>query len=168
MSTSEHNKSGRPLSDIWEHMIQGDKQSRGHYSATCNFCQQFWKQGKPHVLREHLANHCKKCSNDVSSYYAKVVGKKLQLHENAVALLQTIPWRGSIPGGTPTDPTVYRFYEVLQVYGSTLKALINEKFGDGIMSGINFRLGIDKVEDPEGGWRVVITLNGKFFPIKPY
>lgn len=99
---------------------------------------------------------------------AKVVGKKLQLHENAVALLQTIPWRGSIPGGTPTDPTVYRFYEVLQVYGSTLKALINEKFGDGIMSGINFRLGIDKVEDPEGGWRVVITLNGKFFPIKPY
>jgi cyanate lyase len=99
---------------------------------------------------------------------AKVVGKKLQLHENTVALLQTIPWRGSIPGGTPTDPTVYRFYEVLQVYGSTLKALINEKFGDGIMSGINFRLGIDKVEDPEGGWRVVITLNGKFFPIKPY
>ena len=99
---------------------------------------------------------------------AKVVGKQLQLHENAVALLQTIPWRGSIPGGTPTDPTVYRFYEVLQVYGSTLKALINEKFGDGIMSGINFRLGIDKVEDPEGGWRVVITLNGKFFPIKPY
>ena len=99
---------------------------------------------------------------------AKVVGKKLQLHENAVALLQTVPWRGSIPGGTPTDPTVYRFYEVLQVYGSTLKALINEKFGDGIMSGINFRLGIDKVEDPEGGWRVVITLNGKFFPIKPY
>ena len=76
MSTSEHNKSGRPLSDIWEHMIQGDKQSRGHYSATCNFCQQFWKQGKPHVLREHLANHCKKCSSDVSSYYAKVVGKK--------------------------------------------------------------------------------------------
>jgi cyanate lyase len=99
---------------------------------------------------------------------AKVVGIKLQLHENAVALLQTTPWRGSIPGGTPTDPTVYRFYEVLQVYGSTLKALINEKFGDGIMSGINFRLGIDKVEDPEGGWRVVITLNGKFFPIKPY
>jgi cyanate lyase len=99
---------------------------------------------------------------------AKVVGRKLQLHENAVALLQTIPWRGSIPGGTPTDPTVYRVYEVLQVYGSTLKALINEKFGDGIMSGINFRLGIDKVEDPEGGWRVVITLNGKFFPIKPY
>ena len=99
---------------------------------------------------------------------AKVVGTKLQLDENAVALLQTIPWRGSIPGGTPTDPTVYRFYEVLQVYGSTLKALINEKFGDGIMSGINFRLGIDKVEDPEGGWRVVITLNGKFFPIKPY
>jgi hypothetical protein len=80
MSSSEqltHNKSGRPLSDIWEHMIQGDKQSRGHYSATCSFCQQFWKQGKPQILRQHLANHCKKCNSDISSYYAKIVGKKL-------------------------------------------------------------------------------------------
>jgi cyanate lyase len=98
---------------------------------------------------------------------AKVVGKRLQLEENAVALLQTIPWRGSIQGGIPTDPTVYRFYEIVQTYGSTLKALVHEKFGDGIISGINFRLEIDTVEDPEGGSRAVITLNGKFLPVKP-
>lgn len=86
MSTSEqvnetsepaHNRSGRPFSDIWEHMVQGEKQSRGHYSATCVFCQWFWKNGKPCVLREHLANHCKKCGSDISSYYAKIVGKKI-------------------------------------------------------------------------------------------
>jgi cyanate lyase len=99
---------------------------------------------------------------------ARVVGEKLQLDEDAVALLQTVPWRGSIPGGIPTDPTVYRLYEIVQTYGSTLKALIHEKFGDGIISGINFKLDIDKVEDPEGGSRAVITLNGKFLPAKPF
>ena len=99
---------------------------------------------------------------------AMVVGEKLQLDEDDVALLQTIPWRGSIPNAIPTDPTVYRFYEIIQTYGSTLKALIHEKFGDGIMSGINFKLDIDKVEDPEGGSRAVITLNGKFLPVKPF
>ena len=59
-------------------------------------------------------------------------------------LLQTIPLRGSIPGGVPTDPTIYRFYEMLQVYGSTLKALVHEQFGDGIISAINFKLDIGR------------------------
>jgi cyanate lyase len=99
---------------------------------------------------------------------AEIVGKKLELHEHAVALLQTVPLRGSIPGGTPTDPTIYRFYEIIQIYGTTLKALVHEKFGDGIISAINFKLHIDKVDDPEGGSRAVITLNGKFLPSKPY
>lgn len=72
-------------------------------------------------------------------------------------LLQTIPLRGSIPGGVPTDPTIYRFYEMLQVYGSTLKALVHEQFGDGIISAINFKLDIKKVADPDGGERAVIT-----------
>lgn len=72
-------------------------------------------------------------------------------------LLQTIPLRGGIPGGVPTDPTIYRFYEMLQVYGSTLKALVHEQFGDGIISAINFKLDIKKVADPDGGERAVIT-----------
>jgi cyanate lyase len=99
---------------------------------------------------------------------AKVVGEKLGLDEGGIRLLQTIPVRGSIPGGVPTDPTIYRFYEMVQIYGSTLKALVHEKFGDGIISAINFRLDMKKVDDPEGGSRAVITLDGKYLPTKPF
>ena len=99
---------------------------------------------------------------------AKVVGEKLDLDDDAIALLQTVPVRGSIGNGLPTDPTIYRFYEIVQVYGTTLKALVHEKFGDGIISAINFKLNIDKVEDPEGGSRAVITLDGKYLPTKPF
>ena len=99
---------------------------------------------------------------------ATVVGEKLGLDVDGVALLQTIPMRGSIDNGIPTDPTIYRFYEMLQVYGTTLKALVHEKFGDGIISAINFKLDIKKVEDPEGGSRAVITLDGKYLPTKPF
>jgi len=99
---------------------------------------------------------------------AKVVAEKLELDDDAVRLLQAIPVRGSIPGGVPTDPTIYRFYEIVQVYGSTLKALVHEKFGDGIISAINFKLDIQAVDDPEGGKRAVITLDGKYLPTKPF
>ncbi len=68
----------------------------------------------------------------------------------------------------PTDPTLYRFYEMIQVYGTTLKALVHEEFGDGIISAINFKLKVEKVEDPDGGHRAVITLDGKYLPTKPY
>ena len=90
---------------------------------------------------------------------AKLVAERLGLDDDAVRLLQTIPLRGSIPGGVPTDPTIYRFYEMVQVYGTTLKALVHEQFGDGIISAINFKLDIQKIEDPEGGHRAVITLD---------
>ncbi|QKJ86855.1 Cyanate hydratase [Paramixta manurensis] len=99
---------------------------------------------------------------------ARAVAQKLDLDEDAIRLLQTIPVRGSIPGGVPTDPTIYRFYEMVQIYGTTLKALVHEKFGDGIISAINFRLDIQKVPDPEGGERAVITLDGKYLPTKPF
>jgi len=99
---------------------------------------------------------------------ARVVAEKLELDEDAIRLLQAIPLRGSVPGGIPTDPTIYRFYEMVQVYGSTLKALVHEEFGDGIISAINFKLSLDKVPDPEGGHRAVITLDGKYLPTKPF
>lgn len=99
---------------------------------------------------------------------AKAVAELLDLDHDAALLLQTIPVRGSIAGGVPTDPTIYRFYEMVQVYGSTLKALIHEQFGDGIISAINFKLDIDKVPDPDGGERAIITLNGKYLPTKPF
>ncbi|MFF8839085.1 cyanase [Streptomyces sp. NPDC015130] len=99
---------------------------------------------------------------------ARAVAELLGLDEDAVRLLRTIPTRGSIDGGIPTDPTIYRFYEMLQVYGTTLKALVHEQLGDGIVSAINFRLDVKKVADPEGGERAVITLDGKYLPTKPF
>ena len=99
---------------------------------------------------------------------ALMVADRLGLDAPAAALMQCIPLRGSIPGGVPTDPTIYRFYEMVQVYGTTLKALVHEQFGDGIISAINFKLDIKKVDDPEGGSRAVITLDGKFLPYKPF
>ncbi|MBK4117996.1 cyanase [Pluralibacter gergoviae] len=99
---------------------------------------------------------------------ARLVGAKLALDEDAVLLLQSIPLRGSIEDRVPTDPTIYRLYEILQVYGTTLKALVHEKFGDGIISAINFKLDVKKVADPEGGERAVITLDGKYLPTKPF
>lgn len=74
--------------------------------------------------------------------------------------------RGSIEM-PPTDPTAYRFHELIQIYGTTLKAVINEKFGDGIMSAIDFTMDIDKVENPNGD-RIKITMEGKFLPYKKW
>jgi cyanate lyase len=99
---------------------------------------------------------------------AEIVCKRLGLAADDAIQLQTIPLRGSIPGGVPTDPTIYRFYEMIQIYGTTLKALVHEELGDGIISAINFRLDFKTEDDPEGGKRAVITLNGKFLPNKPY
>ncbi|HEY2048051.1 MAG TPA: cyanase [Caulobacteraceae bacterium] len=99
---------------------------------------------------------------------AEIVGQRLGLDKDGIRLLQSVPLRGSLPAAIPTDPTIYRFYEIVQVYGTTLKALVNEEFGDGIISAINFRMKLDKVEDPEGGHRAIITLDGKFLPNKPF
>ena len=88
----------------------------------------------------------------------------LELAEgDAVALLRQVPSRGSFDTLPPSDPTVYRLYEVLQVYGPTIKELIHEDFGDGIMSAINFRLAVTR-EEREGEARVRIVLDGKFLP----
>ncbi|KAI7879707.1 cyanate hydratase [Lichtheimia hyalospora FSU 10163] len=73
------------------------------------------------------------------------------------------PDRGGLMAVPPTDPVLYRLYEMIQVYGYPIKAVIHEKFGDGIMSAINFSAKVDKVEDPNGD-RVKLTLEGKFLP----
>jgi cyanate lyase len=95
----------------------------------------------------------------------KVLAEMLDLDESAVPVLATPPMRGGLPtfsnGGVPTDPTIYRFYEALQVYGGALKELIHEQFGDGIMSAINFSVDLQKRPHPSGD-RVVVTFDGKF------
>jgi cyanate lyase len=87
----------------------------------------------------------------------------LELDKDTEAALRLQPTRGALDTPVPADPTIYRFYEVLQVYGPTIKELIHEEFGDGIMSAINFRLDVAREADPAGD-RVVVTLNGKFLP----
>jgi cyanate lyase len=94
---------------------------------------------------------------------AKVLVGMLGIDESAVAVLASVPMRGGLPTAVPTDPTIYRFYEVLQVYGGAIKELIHEQFGDGIMSAINFSVDVQKKPHPSGA-RVVVTFDGKFLP----
>lgn len=94
---------------------------------------------------------------------AATVVDLLGLDDEVALALQQVPMRGSLESGVPTDPTIYRIHEVTQVYGTTIKALIHEKFGDGIMSAINFSLDIERVEDPAGD-RVRLTYEGKYLP----
>jgi cyanate lyase len=78
-------------------------------------------------------------------------------------VLASVPYRGGLPTAVPTDPTIYRMYEALQVYGPALKELIHEQFGDGIMSAINFKLDIGRTQH-DGADHVVLTFDGKFLP----
>jgi cyanate lyase len=91
----------------------------------------------------------------------------LGLEPEVALALQTHPMRGSLDTTVPVDPLIYRFHEITQVYGTTIKAIVNEKFGEGIMSAIDFELTIDKKEDPKGD-RVVVTMNGKFLPFRKW
>ncbi|HWG14670.1 MAG TPA: cyanase [Streptosporangiaceae bacterium] len=94
---------------------------------------------------------------------ASAAAALLELDKDVEAALRLQPTRGALDTPVPTDPTIYRFYEVLQVYGPTIKELIHEEFGDGIMSAINFRMDVAREADPAGD-RVVVTMNGKFLP----
>ncbi len=97
---------------------------------------------------------------------AETVGNIFELSDEAVAWLQVVPSKGSQPA-VPTDPLVYRWYEIVNVYGGTIKELIHEEFGDGIMSAIDFSMDIKRQEDPQGD-RVNVVLSGKFLPYKTY
>ncbi|WP_219837009.1 cyanase [Paenibacillus sp. R14(2021)] len=98
---------------------------------------------------------------------AEQVGQLLELDEEVIQALTLIPHKGDTMQMPPTDPLLYRLYEMVLVYGPTIKELIQEKFGEGIMSAIDFELGIEKKEDPRGD-RVVLTLNGKFLPTRKW
>jgi cyanate lyase len=98
---------------------------------------------------------------------AEIVGKMFELSAEAVQLLQVVPYKGSLATAVPTDPLIYRFYELVNVYGTTFKALIHEEFGDGIMSAIDFNMYLTREPDPKGD-RVKIVMSGKFLPYKTY
>jgi len=103
----------------------------------------------------------------LTSEQAAKVGAMLELPPDAVTQLQVVPYKGSLPTAVPTDPLIYRFYELVNVYGTTFKQLINEEFGDGIMSAIDFSMDITREPDPKGD-RVHIVMSGKFLPYKSY
>ena len=98
---------------------------------------------------------------------AEAIGAELGLDAFDIKLLQQSPYRGSMPTAVPTDPVIYRFYELVSVYGTTFKALINEEFGDGIMSAIDFKMDLQREPNPVGD-RVSIVMSGKFLPYKHY
>lgn len=98
---------------------------------------------------------------------AEIVGEIFSLPDEAIAWLQIAPYKGSLPTAVPTDPLIFRWYEIVNVYGSTIKELIHEEFGDGIMSAIDFSMDIQRQQDDKGD-RVNVVLSGKFLPYKTY
>ena len=101
------------------------------------------------------------------SAQARMVGEIFGLTEDEQKWLQVVPYKGSLPTAVPTDPLIYRWYEIVSVYGSTIKELIHEEFGDGIMSAIDFSMDIARQPDLKGD-RVNVVLSGKFLPYKQY
>ena len=102
-------------------------------------------------------------SDEESDQLLTTLGLGKELKE----ILTTPPVKGSLDPVIPTDPLIYRFYEIMQVYGMPMKDVIQEKFGDGIMSAIDFTINVDKVEDPKGD-RVKVSMCGKFLPYKKW
>ena len=98
---------------------------------------------------------------------AAVAKQLFTLTDEEAAWLQVVPYKGSLPTAVPTDPLIYRWYEIVSVYGTTIKELIHEEFGDGIMSAIDFSMDITREADPKGD-RVNVVLSGKFLPYKQY
>ncbi len=105
--------------------------------------------------------------NSLEAESAEKTAEFLGLGEDVVACLQEYPMKAVGVETVAKDPLIYRFFEIAYVYGESLKAVIHEKFGDGIMSAIDFTLDVDKVEDPKGD-RVKVTMNGKFLPYKKW
>jgi cyanate lyase len=98
---------------------------------------------------------------------ADAAAKLFDLTDEEKKWLMVVPYRGTLPTAVPTDPTIYRFYELVQVYGTTWKELIHEEFGDGIMSAIDFKMDMQREQDPNGD-RVKIVMSGKYLAYKSY
>jgi len=105
--------------------------------------------------------------NSMNSDDAEKVVKILGLDSNVAAALMEFPMKGALDHAVPVDPLIYRLHEITQVYGTTIKEIIHEMFGDGIMSAIDFEIDIQKMIDPKGD-RVVVTYNGKFLPYRKW
>ena len=109
-----------------------------------------------------LSGQCGFSDEDVAA-----ISEIFELDDMDKAVLKQCPYRGSLEQTIPTDPFVYRFFEIMQVYGMAMKEVAQEEFGDGIMSAIDFSIDVEREADPKGD-RVKIIYNGKFLPYKKF
>jgi cyanate lyase len=127
-----------------------------------------WEQIAAHIGHAPVWT-CAACLGQMSMLpeTAAKTAALLGLSDEEAELLAAIPYRGALPSQVPTDPLIYRFYELILVYGTTWKEMIHEEFGDGIMSAIDFDMTMERQPDQKGD-RVKLTLSGKFLPYKRY
>ena len=123
-----------------------------------------WREGRG-KRRAKAATAIRRAESHASQ--ASKAAKLFGLGKEETLILQEVPYRGSLPQVPPTDPLIYRFYELVQVYGTTWKELIQEEFGDGIMSAIDFDMTMERQPDQKGD-RVKIGMSGKFLSYKTY
>ena len=124
-------------------------------------CEQIGGMSPVMITGAILGNH--KMTKPQAAATAKMFG----LSKGEQSMLNEVPMRGAESPMPPTDPLIYRFYELVLVNGPAWKALIEEEFGDGIMSAIDFDMVMERLADPKGD-RVKITMSGKFLPFKYY
>lgn len=119
-------------------------------------------------MSETYIASCVYGENSMKRELADQLCSTLSLEAEVAEALTEYPMKGQSLGQTiPTDPLIYRFYEIMQVYGAAVKDVVHEKFGDGIMSAIDFKIDVSRQADPKGD-RVVVTMNGKFLPYKTW
>ena len=148
-----------PTREELTHKIRDEKRNRG---LTWKAIAEAIGSGSPILYTAALLGQM-----TLTKTEAEKVSTLLNLSEAEAAMLTESPYRGSLPTVPPTDPLIYRFHELLQTYGTTWKALIEEEFGDGIMSAIDFDMRIEREPRPQGD-RVKISMSGKFLPYKRY
>lgn len=105
--------------------------------------------------------------NTMDATEAKKIADYLGLSADVMNALQTYAYRGDSQEMPPTDPVIYRFYEINMIYGKTMRAIIHEKFGEGIMSAIDYNMNIEKIPNPNGD-RIRVTMEGKFLQYKKW
>src|SRR5690625_4976189 len=154
-------------------LIQGVQINESSCSYRKNHCPKSRKRApverhrRKSRCKQRMGNRCLLRPDETHRSTSHTVAQIFDLSDSERKWLMQVPYKGSLPTEIPTDPLIYRLYELVNVYGTTIKELIHEEFGDGIMSAIDFDMDIQR-EHHQDGDRVKITMNGKFLPYKEY
>ena len=132
---NDRRKSGRPFTSIWDHMIKRVKQSKGLYSANCNYCSHYWKFEKSKKLREHLANNCKKCPKDIVLLYVTIVENEIGLeNESSLSSSET----EELPTKKSKQTTVSNFFEKKKLEKGKIDEIDHTMIKTFVMANIPF------------------------------